>query len=39
MKNTLEGINRRWGDTEEYISDLENRMVEITYRNSIYTYM
>ena len=26
--NTLEGINRRLGDTEEYISDLEDRIME-----------
>jgi len=30
MKNTLEGINSRLGDTEENISDLEDRIVEIT---------
>ena len=26
--NTLEGINRRLGDTEEHISDLEDRIME-----------
>ena len=30
MKHTLEGMNRRLGDTEECISDLENRKVDIT---------
>ena len=30
MKNTLEGINRRITEGEEQISDLEDRMVEIT---------
>ena len=30
MKNTLEGINSRLGDTEEHISNLENRIMEIT---------
>ena len=30
MKNTLEGINHRITDREEWISDLEDRMVEIT---------
>ena len=29
MKNTLEGINRRITEAEEWISDLENRMVAI----------
>ena len=28
MKNTLEGINSRVTEAEEWISDLENRMVE-----------
>lgn len=28
MKNTLEGINSRLEDTEEQISDLEDRVVE-----------
>ena len=27
-KNTLEGINNRLDDTEEHISDLEDRTVE-----------
>ena len=30
MKNTLEGINSRLGDTEEHISDLEGRKMEIS---------
>ena len=30
MKNTLGGINSRIGDTEEYIGDLEDRIMEIT---------
>ena len=30
MKNTLEGINSRITEAEERISDLEDRMVEIT---------
>ena len=30
MKNTLEGINSRLDDAEEWISDLEDRIVEIT---------
>lgn len=30
MKHTLEGMNSRLGDTEERISDLENRKVDIT---------
>ena len=30
MKNTLEGINRRITEAEEWISDLEDRMVEFT---------
>ena len=30
MKNTLEGINSRITEAEEWISDLEDRMVEIT---------
>ena len=30
MKNTLEGINSRITEAEELISDLEDRMVEIT---------
>ena len=30
MKNTLEGINSRITETEEWISDLEDRMVEFT---------
>ena len=29
MKNTPEGINSRLGDTEERISDLEDRIMEI----------
>ena len=30
MKNTLEGINNRLDDTEEWMSDLEDRIVEMT---------
>ena len=30
MKSTLEGINSRLGDMEECISDLEDRIMEIT---------
>ena len=30
MKNTLEGINSRLGDTGECISDLEDRIMETT---------
>ena len=30
MKNTQEGINSRITEVEEWISDLEDRMVEIT---------
>ena len=30
MKNTLEGINSRITEAEEWVSDLEDRMVEIT---------
>ena len=30
MNNTLEGINSRITGAEEWINDLENRMVEIT---------
>ena len=30
MNNTLEGINSRITEAEERISDLEDRMVEIT---------
>ena len=30
MKNTLEEINRRITKAEEWISELEDRMVEIT---------
>ena len=30
MKNTLEGINNRITEAEELISELEDRMVEIT---------
>ena len=30
MKNTLEGINRSISEAEEWISDLEDRMMEIT---------
>ena len=30
MKNTLEGINSRLSETEECISDLEDKIMEIT---------
>ena len=30
IKNTLEGINSRLDDREEWISDMEGRIVEIT---------
>ena len=30
MKNTVEGINSRITETEEWISDLEDKIVEIT---------
>ena len=30
MKNTLEEINSRLGDKEEHISELEDKMMEIT---------
>ena len=30
MKNTVEGINSRLSDTEEWISELEDRVKEIT---------
>ena len=30
MKNTLEGIKSRLNDTDEQISELEDRVVEIT---------
>ena len=30
MKNTLEGINNRITETEERISELEDKMIEIT---------
>ena len=30
MKNTLEGINSKLNDTEEWINELEDRVVEIT---------
>ena len=30
MKNTLEGINSRLNEAEEWISELEDRMGEIT---------
>lgn len=29
-RNTLEGINSRFSDTEDCVSDLENRIMEIT---------
>ena len=30
MNNTLEGINSRITETDEWVSDLEDRIVEIT---------
>ena len=30
MKNTLQGINSRLNDREEWVSDMEDRIVEIT---------
>ena len=30
MKNTLEGINSKLDDTKEWISELEDRVVEMT---------
>ena len=30
MKNTLEGMNSKLGNTEECTSDLEDRIMEIT---------
>ena len=30
MKNTLEGINSRLNETEEWISELEDKVMEIT---------
>ena len=36
MNNTLEGMNSRITDAEEQISDLEDRMVEITAQNRLY---
>ena len=35
MNNTLEGINSRITETNEQISDLEERMVEITLKNRV----
>ena len=32
MKNTLEGINNRITEPEEWISELEDKMVEITVK-------
>lgn len=29
MKSTLEGVNSRLGDTEEHISYVEDRIIEI----------
>ena len=34
MKSTLEGINNRIHEIEEWISDLEDRMVEIMKKES-----
>ena len=36
MNNTLDGMNSRITDAEEQISDLEDRMVEITAQNRLY---
>ena len=35
IKNTLEGTNSRITEAEEWISELEDRMVEITAENRI----
>ena len=35
IKNTLEGINNRITEEEEWISDLEDRMVEFTAAEQI----
>ena len=35
MKNTLEGINSRITEAEEGISDLEEKIVEITMKSKI----
>ena len=35
MKNTLEGISSKITETEEWISELEDRMVEITAMEQI----
>ena len=35
IKNTLEGINRRISEAEEWISELEDKMVEITSEEQI----
>ena len=35
MKNTLEGINGRINEVGEWISELEDRMVEITAAEQI----
>ena len=35
MSNTLEGINSRITEAEEWIDDLEDRMVEITAAEQI----
>ena len=34
IKNTLEGINSRMSEAEEWISKLEGKMVEITSRGT-----
>lgn len=34
MKNILEGVNNRLNDTEEWISDLEYRIVNLPNQNS-----
>ena len=35
IKNILEGINSRISEAEEWISELENKMVEIIYKEQI----
>ena len=35
MKNTIDGINRRINEAEEWISELKDRMVEITVTEKI----
>ena len=35
IKNSLQGINSRINEAEEWISDLEDKIVEITPQSSI----